>query len=288
MKTTRIAIAALSLLAISLVTPAFAALPTIAATWQGFTYHGYDPYYRSTITGFKTGSSASLTLSIDNIDTSNYINVTAAKLMLDWNQNVTVSPGRINQLTVMPIVLSFAIPANTVATNLVGHSYSWYINFTGPSQGTHNFYSDGASSSGILWVLSGDQADALAAAQQLPQPIPSFSADYSYCGTIVFRTAEGGTLCQQSTQQADQAWNFYSLADFADAKSSFQAAQSNWNQALSSEKSTGGNLELAGTVQGWGFLLLGIGALVAGLGGILYAWKRPRELRGMTTATTTH
>ncbi len=293
MKTQRIALATVSLLSIFLIAPA-AAFPSVTSTWQGFAYHGFDPYYDAIIYGFKAGSTGTLTLSIDNTyDT--YINVTGAKVMFpDWNVNYTASattsnPMRINQATVLTITFSVSIPATGVASNLVPHSYSWYINYTGTSPPVmpRNFFDGGGS----VYTLSSDQSDALAAAQQLPQTLGS---SYSYCGasifgtSIGFKTAEGATLCQQSQQQANLALSLYSAADFADAKTAFQTAANDWNQALSADKSTGGNLELGQTVQGWGFLLLGIGALVAGVAGVVYAMKRPRELRGMAAATTTH
>ncbi len=301
MKTQRIALATVSLLSIFLIAPVAAQPPvTVISTWQGFTYHGFDPYYGAVITGFKAGSTGTLTLSIDNMyDT--YINVTGAKLMFpDWNVNYTATatksiPMRINQLTVLPLAFSVSIPATTVASNLVPHDYNWYINFTGPSPvGTHNFFVPPGGGGGVLYVLSSEQSDTLAAAQQLPQTVPSFGSSYSYCGVSIFgtstgfKTAAATTLCQQSQQQANLGLSLYSAADFADAKTAFQTAANDWNQALSADKSTGGNLELGQTVQGWGFLLLGIGALVAGAAGVVYAMKRPRELRGMAAATTTH
>ena len=284
MKTSRIAIATASLLSIFLIAPA-SALIFASPTWQGFTFHGSDNFYDTTITGFKTGTTATFTLTISNTF-GDYLNVTGDKLVMDWNGNYTtpnLNPSngctnciRVNGGAVIPVTITFTVPATTTATNLVLHDYTWSINYTRsstPSTPRQLFGSGDAFA-----VLSSDQADALTAMQQIPSG--------AFCGS--FRTAEGSTLCQQSQQQQALASSLYSAGDFTNAKNDFQTALNDWNQALSADKSTGGNLELAGTVQGWGFLLLGIGALVAGIGGILYAWKRPRELRGMAPATATH
>ena len=305
MKTRSLALSALGLLGIFLVSPASAATDIVAATWQGQAYHGSDPYYGATINGFKTGSPATLTVVIDNTYNTN-ISITGARLHLDWNLNVSSSPSAsasnpipVNGQTVVTLTFSFQIPATTVASNLDrnGQGYNWYINWTGPypSATTHPFYVDSAPDfgSGRIFVLSADQADALTAAQQLPESLQTAtgSGSYQYCGvsflgvTTGFRNAGANTLCIESQQQANLALNLYGQADFTGAKNAYQTALNDWNQALSADKSTGGGLELGQTVQGWGFLLLGIGAVVAGVGGIVYAFRRPKELRGMTAAT---
>lgn len=278
MKTSRIALVTVSLLGIFLIAPAAAAVQA-TPTWQGFAYHGYDSFYGTTISGFTAGSTATLTLTVSNTF-ADYLNVTGAKVVFDWNGNYsgsysTSSPYRINGDAVLPVTISFTVPATTTATNLVLHSYSWSLNYTRSSTPTNHQQSFGFGDQ--FAVISSDQATALTSLQQIPSG--------AFCGS--FRTVEGSTLCQQSTQQLSLANNLYQAGDFANAKNDYQTALNDWNQAVSADKSTGGNLELSTTVQGWGFLLLGIGALVAGLGGILYAIKRPRELRGMA-ATPTH
>ncbi len=293
MKTSRIALATAGLLSIFLIasTAAAAPIPQPTATWQGFAFHGFDPYYRRDVTGFTAGSTATLTLTVSN-PYGDYLNVTGAKVMFDWNGNYSGSytksnSYRINGNTVLPVTITVNVPATSVASNLVSYGYDWSLNYTRSSTPSNPQQAFG-SGEGFA-VLSTDQASALSLMQQLPETLMFSGETYTYCATSgFFHTAEATILCQQSQQQANQALNLYSLADFTDAKNNFQTAANDWNQALSIDKSTGGNLELAGTVQGWGFLLLGIGALIAGLGGMLYAWKRPRELRGTAAATATH
>ena len=228
---------------------------------------------------YKAGTTATLVLAITNPSGTNYLTVTGASVAMDWGGtynatglNVRINPGQQGTVT-----LAFIVP--TSVTNLVTHGFTGNVNYTRPGvMGTQQFPFDGTN----FAVYSSDQAAAMSLMQQLGLPSTSGSP---ICSFGIFKTAEGTSLCFQAAQQASQGTALYSNGNFTGAKTTLQNAVSLWNQALSTENSKGGSLELSTTLGGYGGLLLGIGAIVGGVAAIIYAFRR-REARSAITSPT--
>jgi hypothetical protein len=63
-------------------------------------------------------------------------------------------------------------------------------------------------------------------------------------------------------------------------------ALSDWNNAISADSGAGAGLDLSATLGAYGVLLLGIGGVLGGVAILLYALKRPKELRALAASTT--
>lgn len=297
---TRVILSLLTLAALVPLTP-HAYAQTNTANWQNPMFKGFDPYYCSSsfsppcpITAYRTGTTAALSLSLENTFCSS-VKIVYAQLQMDWGTNYTATglPTTINLNNRGFVTISVALPGTSTASNLVVHdslNAGSYLNITSPCfTGTmkNTFSSFGLSVPGIA-VYSSDQADAMAVAQQLgtTPSITGGSVVGPNCGTFspTFKTAQASSLCDQAAQQSNLGQQLYSTGNFTGAKADFQSALSLWNQAISAENSHGGTLELNGTVGGYGSLLLGIGAIVGGVAAIIYAIRRPKIL----STTTTH
>jgi hypothetical protein len=210
------------------------------------------------------------------------IKVISAQLGMDWGNNYTAtgisnsSPLTIGPSLTSTITISVPVPATSVASNLVRHSFNqpWSIvkyNITGtPGTQTTNF-----SNIPDMVVYSTDQADAIASWQQLSFLSGTSSASIA----SAFRTSQGSSLFQQAVQQFAVGQAQLMNGNFSAAKANFASAVSLWNQAVSAENSHGNTLELNTMISSYGGLLLGIGAIVGGAGAIVYAIRRPKQLK---------
>lgn len=293
MKTSKITLLTTVILALALMTPFSPrahAVSTSTPIWLNATFSGSDPFYSTTVAAYKAGSTATLDIPVSNSFASNYINITGAKLTMDWNGNYTAgmtptNPQRINQNAQQIVIISFVVPDNSVATNLATHSSTTlYINYTQPGlSGTHQVFSFAPT----FAVYSADQASAMSIMQSLG--LLSFGFGGSLCGafgTQAFKTAQGNAECQLAVQKATLGMSQYKSADFANANTNLQSAQTHWNNAVNADSSQGGMLDISTTLGGWGGLLLGVGGLIVGVSALLYV-RRGREPRS-TTSTTTH
>src|SRR5437879_13300668 len=94
MKTIRMAIIAMALLAIISIAPA--TIPRAHADlgtemWLNQAYVGTDPFFSTTVNAYTPGSTATLNIPVTytNPYGGAYIAVTGAKLRMDWNGNYT-------------------------------------------------------------------------------------------------------------------------------------------------------------------------------------------------------
>jgi hypothetical protein len=279
---------ATSLSLLILLTPIVNAQPALAAFWAGTSFSGTDPYYGTTVRAYKTGATATLLIAVTD-DFGEYLNVTGAKVMMDWNGNYTATgisatnPVRINPGQEGTITITFTVPSTTVATNLVTHGYSILVNYTRTSVvGTHTFATDGTG----FAVYSADQGAAVALMQQLGLPSASGTTICGSSGSSTFKTSEGISLCLQAVQQASMGVALYASGNFTGSKTTLENAVSLWNQAISTESSKGSSLELGMMLSNYGTLLLGVAGIIASIAAIVYAVKR-REPK-YSSAVSTH
>ena len=268
--------------------------PIQAFAWTGTQYSGFDPFYSAAVFGgsavkaYRIGSAASLTLTVSNIfDTTIY--VTAVKASMDWGKNYTLSLSpatRIDKSNSTSFTVTFTVPNTSEASNLVVHTYKIIVEYTTTPGGT---------TSAIIApepfgpppppfvVYSADQADAMALMNKLGLPAFPGVTTTQFCG-FQFKTAEGTSLCLQSSREAIAGLNLYTNGDFAGAKTRLQKANDLMDQAIAVDSSRGSSTELASTLGSWGGLLLGIGAII---GVAIYALRSRREARPVSPGSPT-
>lgn len=261
-------------------TPLVHAQPTLSFFWTGTTFAGTDPYYSTSVHAYKTGDTATLIVAVSN-PFGEYINVTGARVAMDWNGNYTTGAVlvHINSGQQGTVTLTFTVPSPTIASNLVTHDYTITVNYTRPGVPTTQFFNtDGTG----FAVYSSDMATDISLMQQFG--LPGLLTTTSICGSLgsaTFKTSEATSLCLQAAQQADLGESLYASGNFTGARTVLQNAVNLWNQALSTENTKGSSLELGATLGGYGGLLLGIGAIIGGLSALIYALRR----KGLQNAT---
>jgi hypothetical protein len=253
--------------------------------WVNTAFSGTDPYYAAVVSAYQTGTPATLYVPVTQVNGfgGSYINVTAAKLMMDWNGNYTATglPIKITLNNWAPVTITFPVPGTNVASNLWTHTGILTVNYTTPaSPGTHQFVENPVPT---FAVYSSDQASAMSIAQQL-----SFLTSGLTCGLVSssFKTAAGNALCQQAVQQFVLGTSFYRQGNFTASNTAMKNALNNWNNAVSADSGAGAGLDLSATLGAYGVLLLGIGGVIGGVSILLYTLRRPKELRALAASTT--
>lgn len=288
MKISRIPLFALIISAIVL-TPLLPGVHADIGTvkWTNTAFTGFDPYYGTTVSAYQTGSTASLYIPITQSNGFGglYINVTSAKLMMDWNGNYTASglPIRITLNNWAPVTITFTVPGTNVASNLWTHTGSLIVNYTTPaSPGTKQF----PDVVPTFAVYSSDQASAVSIMQQLSQLAPTFGSPCGGLGSSGFKTAAGTANCQQAVQQFGLGTSLYKQGNFTASNTAMKSALNSWNNAIAADSGAGAGLDLSATLGAYGVLLLGIGGVIGGVALFIYAWKRPKELRALAASST--
>jgi archaellin len=256
--------------------------------WQNTTFYGTDSFYGTTVSAYQPGETASLYIPVRNDLGVSNINVTNAKVEMDWNGNYTASglPIQIFRNGWAAVTLTFTVPSTSTASNYWDHSGELIVNYTIPGSSTQLQYFDSVPT---LAVYTSDQASAQNIIQQLSAIVPSSFIAGSPCGGLGssgFKTATGSADCQQAVQQYVLGASFYKAGNFTAANNALKNAQTDWNNAINADTGTGANQDLGATLGSYGLLLLGIGGLIGGLAVLVYALKRPKELRALAASTT--
>lgn len=263
---------------------------TVTNLWTGTAFTGTDPYYGSAVRAYRTGTTATLVVSIVNNFFSRYMNVTSVKLVPDWGTNYTATgianttPLRVNPDLLVTATITFTVPATSVATNLARHSYTVHVSYVTPPPGPSGTQTTITGEVDFA-VYSVDQASAMSLMNQFGLPSAS-GFGVGSCFSTFFKSSEATSLCLQSASQVSQGSALYATGNFTGAKNVLQNAVSLWNQAISTESSKGASLQQAAVYGGYGSLLLGIGALIGAVAAVLYALRRFGSQK--VTATTSH
>jgi hypothetical protein len=278
----------------ALLIPLAHAQVTITPAWIGATFTGFDPYYCPTfgscttpIHAYKTGTTASLVVSLVNTTPPYYENVTSVTFAPDWGINASnTTPLRINAGQVKTVTITFQVPDTATATNTVRHAYTIFVRFTTNNPGLPGVQNTNSGEFTDLAVYSADQATAISLMQQFGLPSTSLATTVSPCGFGSFKTSEALSLCLQSQQQVNLGLALYSAGNFTGSKTVLQNAVGLWNQAISTESSKGATIQQGAILGSYGSLLLGIGGIIGAIALVIYASMR-RGSRS-PSATTTH
>lgn len=233
MRKSVVAITAFTLLALIMI-PAFASISSHA--WIGTAFSGNDDYYDASINAYKTGSPATLLVTVqNNRPAGSNISITRVYVGFDWGSTYNSTQAGVNNTVLVENGLSrtfyinFTVPATSVASNLYLHSYTIFADYTykNPSNTSEiistryqtGLYNDFA-------VYSADQADF--------QNIKSIVDNYP---TMSFESAQAQILWNLARNETSAGNRYYMAGNFALAKQSYSNALSDKNQAFSVEQS---------------------------------------------------
>lgn len=232
--------------------------------------------------GYKTGSTAILKVNVYN-HLSDTMNITAVYVGFDWGINYSSTEVNLTELLIYRLppglshvfTVTFTVPDTTVASNIVKHSYTIYIedvNAVGTNLGSNT--PQGGSN---FAVLSDEQADAI----ELRREINKYSSGY------MSLTAKARELFRKAEATEDIADDDYKKGRFSDAVSNYQDALSLYQDAWNSETETFLGFEKAFkdilsngagaiTMVGLGYIVFGLGWVFIGIGIIIYAVRKPK------------
>ena len=261
--------------------------------WIGPTYRGLDDFYGATIVAYETGSEATLVVSVYNDWWPGVpVNVSAVKVGFDWGINYSstecseASPVQMQWHESRVFTIAFTVPGTNVASNLVTHIYTIYVEHvnstTGPKRIVDTWTEDGSS----FAVYSADQAET----QKVYQELEAWRDAYT---TPIYMPSEAKELWIKATVEENMADDAYEYGNFADAKTHYGNALNFTKEALTSEVDKTSSFEdalldlidSAGSylsMQGWGFIVIGIGFgigfLLMGIGVIVYLVRKSKPL----------
>lgn len=201
--------------------------------WLG-KWQYYDPYWNTYyLTTFAENTNATLMVSVyNNYWWASSLNISAVKVYMDWNQNYSCAECSEADPVAMPyntyhtFTITFKVPSTTVATNLLQHGYTIYVEEIDAAD-VVSLHSS-TSGSGFT-VYSTDQADAMLLYGQIGALFDSYGY---YPG---FDNSQANDLWQSGKQQYYWAESIHSSGDFSSAKTHYGTALTMLNDALSNE-----------------------------------------------------
>ncbi len=249
--------------------------------WIAPLVNEYDSFYGTTITGYQSGSVATLIVNVGN-HMGVVMNVSAIKVWFDWGENFTsaeVSETDIHQIdpgAAHVFKLTFTVPGITIANNLVTHSYRIYVEDVNASTGPLRQLNSNSPRSGSNFaVLSDAQAEFVSLERELQKYQPA----------AFLLTAKGRELVQQAYGSRTEGSNAYMRGDFSGAAIEYQNALTLLKHAISNETTTISGFENAFmslvngaqnalNMMGYGYTLFGIGFLLMGIGALVYLARK--------------
>lgn len=202
--------------------------------WLGTMFY-YDPFWDSNyVTVFPEGTLATLRVSVHNSFVSTQLNVSAVKVWMDWNTNYSSTecsesaPFAMLPDTYQTFTVTFTVPDVSVASNLIKHGYTIYVDQTNATEGTEQVWNHDRDSATGFIVYSTGQLEAERLYDQL---------DLLTSHTYSFQSYDAEALWDNGTEEFGAGQSSHWSGDFAAAKTHYESALSLFNQALSAEAS---------------------------------------------------
>ena len=232
-----------------------------------------------------TPLSVAVVVQASTFNTQAYIRNVTIGFKGDWMLSYTnasiipLTAGQIGSATI-------SIPLPSAGSVNTSHSWSVEI-WDGPASGLVSGCTSGDAennpssntqkscfivSSGSLTILTGDQ---YSAAQARSQALVAITNANNFASL----PAAEGQIAQATTERqfGDQSW---ASGDFSGAKTHYQNALSDANAAQATQVNQGGGIDNASIVSlilgSTGAALVGIGVLLAGIGGFFYLRRKPK------------
>jgi hypothetical protein len=196
--------------------------------WIGPTYKGSDSFLGTTVTAYKTGSTAKLVVNAYSDYYVGYpyygykpVNVSAVKVCPDWNINYTSTEATLDSPTVIQpyqyhiFTINFTMPDTTIASNLIVHNYRIYVEHINSTAGAKKIVGTWTYSGSGFAVYSAEQADSMQIYQK-----------YSGIPTPTFTSPEARILWTRTLVESSIGARSYGLGNFTDAKTHYQAMDS--------------------------------------------------------------
>lgn len=266
----------LGILSSTIIAPAKASIQF--HNWIGAEYRGYDSFYGTYVTAFETGSTTTLAVSVYNDFWPDWwgwylpVNVSKVMVSFDWGTNYTSTevdkthPALLKPFEVRTFQISFTVPSESVASNLVTHSYTIaveHINSQGDLVGTWMTYGFNFA------VYSNDQATAQKSHRRLTALLNTSTSSLP---------SDSIKLLMKAQEQTAVGEMYYGLGNFVQAKQQFEAALNSTNNALSTEQNDFDQSKMSFynsfAITSWAFLLIGIGVILIGVGIIIKRGKK--------------
>jgi hypothetical protein len=280
MKISNVILSALALLLIiAAVLPAHGSIQSV--NWIApLVNNQYDSFYGTTVTGYQAGSTATFVISVNNDLFSVNMNVSSIKIWFDWGTNYTDKNPTYNASSPYAIApdlqhvftISFDLPDNSIASNLVTHNYVIYVEDVNATGSVIHYYSQFGSN---FAVFSSDQADCKNLLKQMNE----------YNFNLVFMTSQAKQTLLQANIASDLGDSAYQNGDFGGAVGYYTNASSLIQKAYSNEYDKTLQFEnaLLGLAQsgvnmlnmiGIGYTLFGIGFFFMGIGVLVYLVRK--------------
>jgi hypothetical protein len=129
-------------------------------------------------------------------------------------------------------------------------------------------------------IYNPDQLAGMQARKQASTQLASLSTTLGSLTQLPPGAAGAIAALTQASNEMSLGDQSYSTGDFASARTHYQNSQNNVNTAISSLSGTGGGVDTANLthsiLDGAGIVMVGIGALFAGLGAFAYFRKKPK------------
>jgi hypothetical protein len=208
------------------------------STFQWFGQrHSYDPYYDSSWpTVFPEGTIATLMVTVYNPSGMWDLNVSAVKVLMDWNVNYTSTECNTTNSAVMPprtyhtFTVTFTVPSTSIASNLFLHGYVIYVEEVNATSGPHTaMLHDSWSGYGFIVYSTGQKE-----AQQLYDEVNLLFDIYG--SNPSFSDTAASALWRDGTAHYEMGVASYRSGDFGTAKTHYETAVGQLNQALSTER----------------------------------------------------
>lgn len=240
----------------------------------------WDSFLGSVSYGYRTGSTATLKINVYN-HLSAQMNISAVYVRFDWGINYSSPEANITQTLIYRLAsgmshvftITFTVPDTTVASNVVKHTYTIYVddvNIVGT-----DLHSNSPQSGSDFAVLSDEQANAIETKREISK----------YSGYYTFLTAKARELSLMAGGARNLGDSAYQSGRFGDAAAYYQDALSLYEDAWSSETGSVSGFETAlkdimnsgsGAISmvGWGYVIFGLGWVFIGIGVIIYAVRK--------------
>jgi len=229
-----------TLMAVSIISPAEASIVG-TPTWVGPKYDKDDFHgISTTLIAFTTDTNATLYVTVDNPSTTKALNVSAVKVLMDWNINYSSTEASTTSPLVIPksaygltysyiFKIVFQVPAITVASNLFEHDY-WVIvedvNATTGAQKVNPPPAVYSPTTPDFIVYSADQATA-----------QNTRIEYDRLYTTFSPTSKTALeLLKNAGVEYSAAGDSYKAGDFSGAKTHYGAALTLLKSARSTEE----------------------------------------------------
>jgi len=212
--------------------------------WLGPVLQTYDSFYDYWVVAYETGSDWSLSVVIYG-SLAQSVNVSKIRVWFDWGTNYNYTyPYPLPQVPMgeyEAFTVSNTTPTTTTASNMFPHIYTVYVEYaknTSTRELSGTFSYSWASIGYKFAVYSADQKAALNSEDRYDFLVSAYSG-YSWT------SAQAASLVAQASLENSRGNDYYNIGDFANAKTSYASAVSNFEQAIAAQDAYGATLQEA-------------------------------------------